>query len=238
MHDPWIGILIAVPYVLIVIGMGYLRQAAAIGMILLALDALERHRKLSSILFLAVAAGFHSTSIVVFPLFLASISQRFMSYAAVILALSAFAFMQFLQPRLDVFEASYLEQGYDSTGAFVRLLMSFLPATVLLLRWRHFGLRGPSRPVWLLLSLGAIGLFAGYFVSPSSTAVDRVGLYFSIVQIAVFGELFNLFDFARRDRLYLRIVAIALAIAIQMVWLLFAVHAEAWVPYHSIVQFG
>jgi hypothetical protein len=237
MRDRWLAILISVPYLLIVIGMGYLRQAAAIGFILLALYSLEKNRKLRSVVYLALAAGFHATSVVVLPLFVASISRRFLAYAIIILALSAFAYFAFLDPRLEFFEAHYLEAGYDSTGAFVRLLMGFLPALVLLLRWRHFELRGPSRPVWFLFALGAIALFAAYFISPSSTAVDRVGLYFSVVQIAVFGELLNLFNFKRREVIYVRVAAIAVAIAIQVVWLFFAVHASRWVPYHSILEF-
>jgi len=53
----------------------------------------------------------------------------------------------------------------------------------------------------------------------------------------VFGELLNLFNFKRREVIYVRVAAIAVAIAIQVVWLFFAVHASRWVPYHSILEF-
>ena len=237
-RDPWLAIMISVPYILIVIGMGFVRQAAAIGLILLALQTLERERKLRSVFYLALAAGFHSTSIVVFPLFLAAVSRRFLTYAAIVIGLSGYTYYSLFEPKLDAFQTGYLEAGYESSGAFVRLMMSFVPAVVLLARWRNFRLPGPSRPVWFLFALGAIGLFGAYFISPSSTAVDRVGLYFSVVQIAVFGELLNLVNFKQRDTLYLRVSAIALAITIQVVWLFFAVHAGDWVPYNSILEFA
>ena len=46
-RDPWLGVLIAVPYLLIVVGMGYVRQGAAIGMILIAIATLDRARHLA-----------------------------------------------------------------------------------------------------------------------------------------------------------------------------------------------
>jgi hypothetical protein len=234
-RDPWLAILIAVPYVLIVIGMGYVRQAAAIGVLLMALASLERKHKFRSIFYLVLAAGFHTTSLVVASLFVVAGSKRFNIYSIVTLILSVIAYLFLLEPRLGELEARYIIREYQSEGTLVRLAMSAIPGLLLLVRWRHFDFRGPSRPVWLLIALGSLAILAAYFISPSSTAVDRIGLYFSIVQIIVFGELLYLLDFKKRDSLYLRAAAIALVMAVQAVWLTSAMHFQYWVPYRSVL---
>lgn len=40
--DPWLAVLVAVPYLVIVVAMGYSRQAVAIGILLAGLGRLER----------------------------------------------------------------------------------------------------------------------------------------------------------------------------------------------------
>lgn len=234
-RDPWLAILIAVPYVLIVIGFGYVRQAAAIGLLLHAIVALERGHRLRTILFLILAAGFHTTSLVMAPFFVIAISKRVDIYAVLLFGLATIAYLTLLAPRIEMLEERYIEAEYQSEGALVRLLMSALPGLLLLLRWKHFGVRGASRPVWLLVAVGSLAILAVYFISPSSTAVDRIGLYLSIIQIAVFGELLYLIDFKKRDSLYLRAAAVALAMAVQLVWLTSADHLRFWVPYKSIL---
>jgi hypothetical protein len=235
-RDPWLGVLIAVPYILIVIGFGYVRQAAAIGFILMALSSLERQHRFRTIFYLALAAGFHTTSLVVAPFFIVAISKRIDVHTVLLFALAALAYLALLEPRLDELEARFITAEYQSEGTLVRLLMSALPAALLLARWKHFALRGPSRPVWLMLAIGSLGILAVYFYSPSSTAVDRIGLYFSIIQIMVFGELVYLLDLKKRDSLYVRVYAIGLVIAVQAIWLSFSVHLQFWVPYRSILS--
>jgi hypothetical protein len=233
-RDPWLAILIAVPYVLIVLGFGYVRQAAAIGLLLHAIVSLEQRRRLQTIVLLVLAAGFHTTSLVVAPFFLVTISKRIDFYSVLLFVLAAVTYFMLLAPRLETLETRYITAGYQSEGALVRLVMSALPAMLLLLRWKHFEIRGPSRTVWLMIAIGSIAILGIYVISPSSTAVDRIGLYFSVIQIVVFGELLYLLDFKKRDSLYLRAAAIALVIAVQAVWLTSADHLRYWVPYKSV----
>lgn len=236
MRDPWLAILIAVPYILIVIGFGYLRQAAAIGMVLLAIHAFGKEKWPRAVLYMALAVGFHSTAILMAPLFVASLSRRFTIYAILLTALAGYAYLALFEPRIQAFQSGYIDQGYQSQGALVRLLMIALPAMLLLARWRSLPITGPVRTFWLLVAAASLALLGAYFVVPSSTAVDRVALYFSVIQIVAFGELISLFNFKDRDAGYVRLVAIGLAGAIQVVWLVYATHSIYWVPYKSILE--
>ncbi len=236
-REPWLGVLIAVPYLLIVVGMGYIRQGAAIGMILLAIDALRRGNRGRTIAFLALAAGFHSTASVVFPLFGYAMSQRRKVLALALSIIGVAVFIAVLAPRLTEFETGYINAEYESGGALTRLLMSLLPSLLLLVRRRAFIDSPRTRTIWLGLAIANCCAAVALVLSPSSTAVDRMALYFSVIQILVMGDIADLANVRMPATMLMRILVIALAASIQSVFLIFASHAFAWVPYQSVLQF-
>lgn len=59
---PWLALLVAVPYMIIVVGMGYTRQSAAMGFVLLALVALTDGRLLRFAVLIACGALFHKST--------------------------------------------------------------------------------------------------------------------------------------------------------------------------------
>jgi hypothetical protein len=63
-----------------------------------------------------------------------------------------------------------------------------------------------------------------------STAVDRLALYLIPMQLFVLGNLPHALSRGGTNRLILNAV-IASSIAVQFVWLNYAQHAEAWIPY-------
>jgi EpsG family len=236
--EPWLAIAMAVPYLLIVVGLGYVRQGAAIGMLLLAISAYERGRIVSTIVMLFIAIGFHSTAVMVFPLFGWALSRRYPFLAVIFVALSVVTYIAVVIPRIEQFDASYLQTEYDSTGAVPRVLMSAVPAALVLARLRSFAPDVRSRSVWI--SMAATGLFALFAlaVSPSTTAVDRAALFFSPVQMAAYGEFRALSNLSQRAPLLYRSALILLAAFVQVVWLIFATNAPFWVPYHSLFEGG
>ena len=68
--NPWLALAVAVPYLIIVVAMGYTRQAVAIGLIMVGLSAKGETTLLRMALFVTLAATFHKSAIVVLPLFL------------------------------------------------------------------------------------------------------------------------------------------------------------------------
>lgn len=235
-REPWLAMMMAVPYLLIVVGLGYIRQGAAIGLLLLAIGAYERGSLFRTAIYLLMGVGFHSTAIMVFPLFALSLAQRHKVMAVVLAVVSVYAYFALVLPRLEKFNAGYLEAELESTGATARVLMSFLPSVLLLLRWRHFGTNERVRPIWLSIAIANVIAMVALFATPSSTAVDRAALYFSIAQFAVFGEFRNLMQFSDRMVSFVRIVLVAIAALVQTVWLVFATNAEFWVPYKTLFE--
>lgn len=235
-RDPWLAVLMAVPYLLIVVGLGYIRQGAAIGLLLMAIAAFDRGKLIRTGVFLLMAIGFHATAIMVIPLFGYSLGTRYRLFAVVVGLATIYAYFAIVVPALDRFNAGYIDQELESTGALTRLLMSFIPSLLLLLRWRHIGGSSRLRPVWISVAIANVLLLLLLFVSPSSTAVDRAGLYFSIAQLLVFGEFRNLLPTPERMTAFVRVLLIGVASAVQVVWLVYATNAEFWVPYKTLFE--
>lgn len=233
-RDPWLSITMAVPYLLIVVGLGYIRQGAAIGMLLLAITAFDRGKVVRTIVYLLMGVGFHTTAVMVFPLFALTLARRNRILAILLSLVSVAAYFILVVPRFDKFQAGYIEGQLDSTGALARILMSFVPSILMLLRFGNFGTSPRVRSIWWSAAVANVIALIALGLSPSSTAVDRAGLYFSIAQIAVFGEFRNLVPLAQRTASLLRFGLIGVAAMVQVVWLVFATNSIDWVPYQTL----
>ena len=236
-REPWLAVTAAVPYILIVVGLGYVRQGAAIGFILLAIAAVGRERPIKVFALLGLALAFHSTSIAVWPLFAWALANRNRLRVLLLSTVGAAGFLALVAWRYSNFAAGYIEQEYGSSGTLVRLLMSAVPSVILVLRYRYFVAPARSRAMWLWFAFANLAALASLAVVSSSTAVDRTSLYFACVQIIVFGQLSALLNLSPRMNLIVRVLVITYSIAVQSVWLIYATHADSWVPYQSILRY-
>lgn len=233
-RDPWLAITFAVPYLLIVVGLGYIRQGAAIGMLLMAIQAFDNNKPIRTVFYLILGVGFHATAVMVIPLFALTIARR-NRILAVLLALASVAiYFLFVVPGFEKFQAGYIEGEIESTGALARIMMSFVPSVLLLLRLRNFRVSARVQSIWFSAAVANVIAFVALALSPSSTAVDRAGLYFSIAQLAVFGEFRNLVPLADRNAGMMRVALIGMAALVQVVWLVFATNSIDWVPYQTL----
>ena len=65
---PWLALVVAVPYLIMVLGMGYTRQGISVGLEMVGLIALENKRIMSFIAYVVLAASFHKSSVILVPL--------------------------------------------------------------------------------------------------------------------------------------------------------------------------
>lgn len=235
--EPWLAILVSVPYLLIVVGLGYVRQAAAIGLVLMAIDALVRERRILTLVWLLVGAMFHSTSVVTWPLFAMALANSNKLRMLTLATIGSGVILFIALPRYAELDSGYLESEYTSGGALVRLMMGLVPSVLLLIRWRSFEAPPQVRSIWFGFAVANIIGLVILLLTPSSTAVDRLMLYFSAIQVVVFGELARLLGFTERSGLIVRFLGIAYAVTVQAVWLLYATHASSWVPYKSVLSY-
>ena len=136
-----------------------------------------------------------------------------------------------LEESVDTLQGAYIDTGMASAGAMIRVVMNALPAVILLLWWRRFEMSFEQFRLWRWFSIISLALFVFLFISPSTTAVDRVALLFLPLQLAVFAYVPEVFGSrSKRNTIYTFAILLYYA-SVQFVWLNYAAHAYAWVPY-------
>jgi len=229
--NPWLAMVIAVPYLVIVVAMGYSRQAVAIGIVLAVLAVIDRASALRIVLYIIAAAAFHKSAFVVLPLVALSAARR-NGIAAVMLGLAAVVlYYVFLDAHTESLMINYVEARYSSQGAWIRVGMSVVPAFILLAYGDRLGLGPRDRLLWRFMAYAAILCIVLLLVTPSSTAIDRVALYLIPLQIFVLSRVPQSFGDRGRVNKQLLGLVIAYSASIQFVWLNFAVHSNDWLPY-------
>jgi hypothetical protein len=228
---PWLAWLIATPYFLTVVSMGYSRQATAVGLVFWSLSYLIDNRQSKFIVMVLLAALLHKTAIFLLPIgILRWLVQkpRFLLPGSILFFLA----IMWVAPYL----ASYLVKSpYYSGGAPVRVLMNGLPAILLiLLRKQWQGPKFDYSNIWFLIALASIAsIFLVWF---ASTAVDRIGIYLLPIQVYVWSNLPSLSIV--KDRGLSRTVTALIVLlygSTHFVLLNFAYHQVCWVPYRNLL---
>ena len=229
---PWLALAVAVPYMIIVVGMGYTRQAIALGLALLGLVGIAKQSNLQFVFFVAFAATFHKSAVLLVPIAILATQSSRLWTAVWVGIVTAVLYYLLLADSVEGLVTNYLYAGYQSEGAAVRIAMNTLPATILLVFRKKFVWQPAERNLWISMSVLALACVAWLLVSSSSTAVDRVALYLIPLQLFVFARLPDLLGRGRSIRTLVIAVVVYYA-AVLLVWLNFATHAFAWVPYRS-----
>ena len=232
---PWLAALVATPYMIIVVAMGYTRQAVALGILMAGLADFQKGAStLRFALYVTAAAFFHKTAVVVMPLVAMSSTRNRLVNLAIAIAAGVLLYDLFLGDSMDKFVEHYIKTAYSSQGAGIRVAMNMVAAALFWIGYRRFQFTDTERKLWRNFSFAAVGFLVLLFVLPSSTAVDRMSLYIMPLQVAVLSQAPSL----TMDRRFGLILVIAYAGAVQFTWLNFAIHAHAWVPYQFFPLFG
>ncbi|MCA1653698.1 MAG: EpsG family protein [Sphingomicrobium sp.] len=228
--SPWLALLIAVPYLVIVVSMGYTRQAVAIGIIMMGLAAVQRGASIARFaLYVAGAALFHKSAVVAMLLVALAGRRNKLINILVVLCSAVLLYDSLLQDSITKLMENYVQAKYSSQGAAIRIFMSIVPAALFFLRRSRFRFSEQSDLLWRNFSIAAFLLAAALVIVPSSTAVDRIALYILPLQIAVLSQVPRVFAAGTFSRL----LVVLYAFAIEFVWLNFADNAGYWVPYSS-----
>ena len=177
--------------------------------------------------YVAAAALFHKTVVVVLPLVIfASQRSRMLNILA---GIAGFILLYdvFLSSSVEGFVRNYIGTEYSSQGAAIRVVMNLVPAVALLLFRQRLQLGPVELKAWTYFSIAAVAMPIALFILPSTTVVDRLSLYLIPLQLAVLPRLAYLF----KGRFLGRSLVIGYSALVLFVWLNFAVHAEYWVPY-------
>ena len=227
---PFLALMVALPFFVLVVAMGYTRQSAAISLGMIALTSLSQSRIYRFIFFVGLATLFHKTALVLFSFALILRSKNQLLSVAVIFGSAVLLYDFFLQEYTASLFGGYIEAQYHSSGGATRLLMNALPAAFFLLFRRQFKLSGSNCRLWTWVAVTALALLSLLFVVPSTTALDRIGLYWAPLQIFVLSRVPDVIGRGAEKKILVLFV-IVYSLSVQFVWFFFADHAFAWLPY-------
>ena len=226
--QPWLAMVVAIPYLVTVVSMGYTRQAVAIGILMAGLAAVHRGASmLRFAAYVAAAALFHKTAVIAFPLVMFSAQRNFLLNLLLGVALSILFYNLFLEKSVDMLVRNYVDAGYSSQGAAIRIALNFLPAALFIVRQRDFGFDERARKVYRNFAFVALMLPMVLVLSPSSTAIDRLALYILPLQVVILSRLPSAYKVPGTGTFLVTIYSAAILFG----WLTFARHAEYWLPY-------
>ena len=226
--SPWLAFAVAVPYLVIVVAMGYTRQSIALGVLMAGLAKQSRGAStLNFAIYVTVAAAFHKTAVVMFPLVaLSGRGSRLVNFLLAVCT-TILLYDYFLGDSMDMLVKNYIEAEYSSQGALTRCAMNFVPAVLLWVFKDRLGFDPHEFRIWRNFSFASIVFIILLGVLPSSTVVDRLSLYLIPLQIVVLTRAAMIGE----ARLAGTVGVLAYSFAVQFVWLNFADHARFWVPY-------
>ena len=229
--NPWLAFAVAVPYLIIVVAMGYSRQGVAIGLLMLGFAGLGTHSLPRFVLYTLLAASFHKTALIVLPLVAFSVNRNRIVVAASVGAFALLAFFLFLQSSVDELSAAYDDPSITSEGAIIRIIMNLVPATIFLIFQKNFRMPNEQRILWRNLSFCAFIALILLMGIQASTVVDRLALYMIPLQLVVLSRLPMALQRKGVSVRVLTIAVLAYSAVVQFTWLNFAGHASYWLPY-------
>jgi len=231
---PWLALLVSIPYIVIVVGMGYMRQGVALAFLMWAISYLIEGKKRHYFILLLVGALFHKT-VIIFILLPALIFNADRLRAIILfIILFPLLYALIIAETIAGLSYNYLALNQQSGGAFIRLLLTFVSGALYFLFIHQKMSNQIEKKIWMFFSIFSCVLLALYFVVSSSTAIDRVALYLLPLQVYVFSTLPDNLAVTDRGRNFLWVFfVICVFFMVLSVWLLFGVHASYWLPYQS-----
>lgn len=230
---PRLALLVAFPYLIIFVGMGYTRQSVAIGLVMLALVFLQRGLFIRFILFVLLGALFHKTALICL---LFGILYKFKGLLMLILSIliSAFIIIFLIQTGYvyELIRIYFGDTGLTSSGATLRVGMTTMSAVIFLIWRKRFLLAPKQKRFWVFISILTLGFFGLIFIIPNSTtAIDRILLYLVPLQIMVLSHLPSVFGRPRNRNPFWVYSIIGYNGMILFGYLLYGVHRDNWIPY-------
>jgi EpsG family len=228
---PWVAMVVVVPYLVYVISMSGVRQAAAMGVCFYMLSQwwqLSFPKRLGYIL---LAAMFHASAVVFLIFLIAGVQMRRSTKVALVLAMVGLVLgIQVVSNFMDKYSTSYVEKNVESKGAFVHVLLSAFPGMLYLAFKRRIDAAGLGGGVLTLASWLVVLLLPLTFVS--STAASRLSLYFSFLQMWIYPALIHVFTHARST---LAAYVAVLTLSVFAVYFVFGSHAYSYLPYQNVL---
>lgn len=232
--NPPLAMLVAVPYLIIVVAMGYTRQAAAIGIVCFAISDASENNIIKTAFIIFIAAIFHKSAILMLPIVLIPILRRNFIAGAAGAIFFVGAFIALLSDSSDQMINNYVNSDYNSEGALIRVLMNILAGSAFLVFYKRMNIDDFQKSFWFYCSILALVSVIALQIASASSGIDRISLYLIPLQVVALSRLPYISKFRTQAMPSLLLAVVFYSFLVQFVWLNYAANAEFWLPYKAL----
>ncbi len=232
MPMPWLTLVVFIPFLVVVVSMGYTRQSIAIGFEFFAINAINNSKNIKFIFLLFIGSMFHKTLILVSVLLLFLKGNFFTIKKIFFIFIFILSLTFFLIDYYQGFIKHYIENQKSSSGGGIRVFLNVLPAIVYLIYYKEWNKVFCCREVWTIFSV--VSIFSAVLLLFSSATADRLAMYLIPIQ----GYVWSHFPLLIKDKLLRTVFIIAIVFfyaAVLFVWLNFGRYSDYWLPYQSFL---
>ncbi len=224
--------MLAFPYYILLVSMGFTRQCLALSFLLLSLSVDKPFKDIKILLLLTVGIFFHNSLIFVcwIPFLYKPLISKFKLFMIFILILVIIYLVLTSKIAFSYYFKYFFTQAVFAEGAKFRILFNLIPSILYIIHTKFF-FKDKDYIIWLSLSLLNIILFILLILNflPSGM-IDRLLVYISIIHLVVFIKLFDLYKNNFRE------IFIALTSSLFFIymsgWILFGNNSSSWYPYN------
>jgi hypothetical protein len=230
--NPLLGLMVAYPYLIIVVLMGYTRQAAAIGFIMWGLSYIRKKNFYKYIIMVFLATTFHKTAIIMIGIGLFDGKKGKLLKTISVLLVGIGLWSAFVSQEQAMLIHNYIDAQMKSSGAIIRVVMNIIPAYLIIYTKKKWKKYFDDYTFWFIIAVFSFVLLL--MLSVASTAVDRIALYFIPIQIVVFSRL----PILLKDKINKKIIKLMISLyyfLVLTVWLNFGNFSYWWLPYKNII---
>jgi len=228
-----LALAVAIPFFVIGVGMGYTRQSAAMGFVMIALKQYMQGETLKVMFSVVLAMSFHASAIVIVPLLGVATAQDGRVIFILLVGLGILLFFEF-SGHFTRYEV-YTENTITATGAVPRLIMNIVPAALFLAFRRRFARSDVELRLWTVFACATFAIMGFFFVFASTGIVDRLGIYFFPLQLVVLSRVPLVLGRNSQQNMLFVVLILAYSLAYQVVWLNFGTFSKAWIPYKNYI---
>ena len=235
----YMALILAFPTLIVIVGMGFVKQSVAIGFFLIAFDALLREQNKKYFFYVVIASLFHLSALV-FLILIFSRKKYFLIILFIFIILiyflynySKFIYILNLLNFYSYIKYYVLYEGVTSNGANFRIILNIIPTFLLLLFYNHFDMKHKNKLIFFNLSIIQFLILFIYFILPNATGIDRISFYLIILQIFIYCEFSNLLKMQFLKNIYIFLLQLY-SIILLYIWVNFSLHSIYWIPYTTI----
>ena len=216
--------------------MGYTRQSAALGLVLIAISFLNKGYLWRFFIALFIASLLHKSSLIVAPFGMLAVPSRkfFTSFAVPILSIIAVIALSAdtISSMLSSYLSDDIRNSQHASGGFIRIILCVIPALIVLRYSKVLFGDMNIRKFWFYFSF--LPLCALPLVFYASNLADRLALYCIPLQIVVFSRIDLLF----KDPLLIDVSYIGVSlvyVCLIYFWLNFSFNSRSCVHYDNFL---